>query len=172
MFSGHGMVDRQHYEQRIYAKTASLFETAASSAAMLCPVDQPVIEKMRSYGYAIGMAFQIVDDVLDFTGEQATVGKPVASDLRQGLITLPALYYWESFPDDRDMKAILGGNHTGETEMNRLIDGIRDSGSIHKAMEAARHYVEHGLQALKDMPDNLQRTALENLASYIVDRQL
>jgi len=172
MFSGHGMVDRQHYEQRIYAKTASLFETAARSAAMLSPVDQPVIDQMRSYGYAIGMAFQIVDDVLDFTGEQATVGKPVASDLRQGLITLPALYYWESFPDDRDMKAILGGNHTGETEMNRLIAGIRESGSIHRAMDTASHFVDNGLETLKGMPDNLERRSLERLASYIVDRQL
>jgi geranylgeranyl pyrophosphate synthase len=172
MFSGHGMVDRRHYEQRIYAKTASLFETAARSAAMLSPVDRPVIEQMRSYGYSIGMAFQIVDDVLDLTGEQVTVGKPVASDLRQGLITLPVLYYWESFPDNREMKAILEGNHTGETEINRLIAGIRESGSIHKAMDTANGFIENGLQALKFMPDNLQRSALESLANYIVDRQL
>jgi len=172
MFFGRGVVDLQHYEQRIYAKTASLFETAASSAAMLSLVKQPVVEQMRCYGYAVGMAFQIVDDVLDFIGEQVTMGKPVASDLRQGLITLPALYYWESFPDDRDMKAVLGGNHRGEEEMNRLIAGIRESGSIHKAMDTARQFVERGLQALKDMPDNLERRSLEHLARYIVDSQL
>jgi geranylgeranyl pyrophosphate synthase len=172
MFSGHGMIDLPHYEQRIYAKTASLFETAARSAAMLSPVEQPVIDQMRSYGYSVGMAFQIVDDVLDFTGEQATVGKPVASDLRQGLVTLPAIYYCEIFPEDREIKAILGGNHREEKDINRLISGIRESGSIHKAMDTARHFVENGLQALKDLPDSFQRRALEDLASYIVDRQL
>ena len=58
-------------------------------------------ELLRQYGYEIGMAFQMVDDILDFTGEQATMGKPVASDLRQGLITLPAIYYLESNPKEQ-----------------------------------------------------------------------
>ena len=66
-----------------------------------------ILAAMRTYGYEIGMAFQIVDDILDFTGEQATVGKPVGSDLRNGLVTLPALYYVEAHPDDPDAEALL-----------------------------------------------------------------
>jgi len=172
LFSGHGLVDGEHYERRIYSKTASLFETAARTAAMLSPVDDTVVEQMRGYGYAIGMAFQIVDDILDFTGKQATVGKPTASDLRQGLATLPTLYYWEACPEDPDLKTILEGNRIGEMEMNRLISAIRDSGSIHKALERARGFIEHSLESLRDMPDNQERKALENLARYIVDRRL
>ena len=80
-----------------------MFELATAAAAILSPVDDEVVEDFRTYGYDIGMTFQIVDDVLDFTGEQATVGKPVGSDLRQGLLTLPALIYFEENHDDPDL---------------------------------------------------------------------
>jgi len=172
MFSGHGLVSRQQYEQRIYAKTASLFETASRSAAMLSPVDESVVEKMRVYGYSIGMAFQIIDDILDFTGEQATIGKPVASDLRQGLMTLPAINYWETHSDDQDMKAIINGNKIDEAQMNRLVSAIRNSGSINIALEQARYHIDNSLQVLQGFPDNPERQSLENLARYIIDRQL
>ena len=172
MFSGHGLVSRVLYEQRIYAKTASLFETAACSAAMLSPVDEQVVEQMRRYGYGIGMAFQIVDDILDFTGEQATIGKPVASDLRQGLITLPALYYFEASPEDSHWKSLQEGNLKIDEELNRLVAVIRSSGSIHKAMQDAQNFIHHSLEALQGLPDNPERQSLEGLARYIVDRSL
>jgi geranylgeranyl pyrophosphate synthase len=96
LFSSRGIASRENYYRRIYAKTASLFETAASTAALLGSVQEQVVKDMGRFGYEIGMAFQMVVDILDFTSEQATIGKPVANDLRQGLITLPALYYIES----------------------------------------------------------------------------
>jgi len=92
MFTSKGLASKEDYLQRIHAKTASMFELSTAAAALLSPVDEFLVEEVRLFGYDIGMAFQIVDDVLDFTGEQTTVGKPVGSDLRQGLITLPALY--------------------------------------------------------------------------------
>ena len=172
MFSGHGLVSHQEYELRIYAKTASLFETAARSAAILSSVDESVVEKLRVYGYSIGMAFQIVDDILDFTGEQATIGKPVASDLRQGLMTLPAIYYWEIHSDDRDLQSIVDGNKIAEPEMNRLIFNIRNSGSIEKALEQAGDYIDKSLHVLMDFPDTPEHRSLENLAHYIIDRKI
>ena len=141
-----------------------MFVLAAAAAALLSPVQSDVVEQMREFGYSIGMAFQIVDDVLDFTGEQATVGKPVASDLRQGLITLPALYYLDAYPDDADMHIILNGKQTGKADFERLVNAIRDSGAIQKSLQDARSYVEHGLELLRDMPDNIERRALEDLA--------
>src|SRR4030066_2508942 len=80
---------------RIYAKTASLFEMATRGAAMLSAAHEANVEPMRRFGYLLGMAFQIVDDALDFNGDEARVGKPVGNDLRQGLITLPTLCYIE-----------------------------------------------------------------------------
>ncbi|HEX7972840.1 MAG TPA: polyprenyl synthetase family protein [Anaerolineales bacterium] len=172
LFSSHGLASRENYDQRIYAKTASMFELAAAAAAMLSPVPEAVVEQARSFGYQIGMAFQIVDDVLDFTGEQATVGKPVASDLRQGLITLPALSYLQTYPEDEDIQAIISGNGYNDRLMDRLVVSIRRSGAIEQSMEEARTYIGRGLEILAGLPAGIERKALENLAGYIVDRSL
>ncbi|MBN1146845.1 MAG: polyprenyl synthetase family protein [Anaerolineales bacterium] len=172
LFSSPGLVSRANYDQRIYAKTASLFELATTAAAMLSLAGQETIEAMRSFGYSIGMAFQIVDDILDFTGEQATVGKPVASDLRQGLVTLPALYYLEGHPDDPDMKIVLAGDRVSEVVIERLVASIRKSGAIHRALDDAQEFVRLGLEILSTLPDSIERRALEDLGHYIVNRQL
>jgi geranylgeranyl pyrophosphate synthase len=171
LFSGRGVASRANYDQRIYAKTASLFELSSGAAAMLSTADDGVVEKLRGYGYHIGMAFQIVDDILDFTGEQATVGKPVASDLRQGLITLPTLYYLEVYPDDPDMKRILNGDPAGDASINRLVASVRESGAIRRALEDALRYVGTGLDLLSGLPDCPEHRALQELARYFVDRQ-
>jgi geranylgeranyl pyrophosphate synthase len=172
LFSSRGLANREDYEKRIHAKTASLFELATASAAILSPVSPDVIESSRCFGNAIGMAFQIVDDVLDFTGEQATVGKPVASDLRQGLITLPALYYMETHPDDADMATVLRGNHVTEANITRLVTAIRKSGAIQASLLVAQQHLERGLEILDGFPENPKRQALEDLARYIVQRDL
>jgi geranylgeranyl pyrophosphate synthase len=170
LFTSRGLASRPDYERRIYAKTASMFELATAAAALLCPVEEPVVETARRFGHDIGMAFQIVDDVLDFTGLQATVGKPVASDLRQGLVTLPALYYLEAHPDDADIRLVLSSSSPNGVVMQRLVEAIRLSGAIQRAMGEAQDYVERSLQALAELPDNAPRGALEALARYIVDR--
>jgi geranylgeranyl pyrophosphate synthase len=173
LFSSHGLASRQNYEQRIYAKTASLFEAATASAALLSPiVDDDAAEVMRQYGHHIGMAFQIVDDILDFTGEQATMGKPVAGDLRQGLVTLPALYYLERFPDDPSMAQILNGQALQDAEMDHLVGAIRQSGAVRQALDEAQAYVERGVALLQRFPACDERQGLEDLARYFVNRQV
>jgi geranylgeranyl pyrophosphate synthase len=172
LFNSRGKASRDNYYKRIYAKTASLFRASTYCAALISPVDETVVSQMETFGYEIGMAFQIVDDVLDFTGKQATVGKPVASDLRMGLITLPAIYYAESHPEDDDMKAILAGRYDDDVRMDRLVAAIRRSGVIHQAMDEAREFVDRGIQSISDLPDNKEHRALEELANYIVDRDI
>jgi len=171
MFTSRGLASRENYEQRIYAKTASMFELATAAAALLSPVEACVVEVARSFGYEIGMAFQIVDDVLDFTGEQATVGKPVGSDLRQGLITLPTLYYLETNPEDDTLHAILSGNGYRDDSMDQLVEAIRESDAIQQSMEEAKQYVARALVVLEEMPKTIERQALKDLAEYIVQRQ-
>jgi geranylgeranyl pyrophosphate synthase len=172
MFSSRGLVNREEYYRRIQAKTASMFELATAAAALLSPVDHNVVELSRQFGYQIGMAFQIVDDVLDFTGEQETVGKPVGSDLRQGLVTLPVLYYLESHPDDSDLSSVLSGNRYNDTIMNRLIQSIRQSDCIQQSMGEATQWVQTGVDLLHQLSDCTERQALESLAWYIVQRTL
>jgi geranylgeranyl pyrophosphate synthase len=94
------MLDREDYFRRIYAKTAAMFELATEAAAVLARAPEPQVEALRRYGVDLGMAFQIMDDILDFTGEAQVLGKPVGNDLRQGLITLPVLFYLEEHPGD------------------------------------------------------------------------
>lgn len=170
LFSSRGLASRDDYYHRIYEKTASMFELATAAAAMLSPVDSDHMERVRRFGYEIGMAFQVVDDILDFTGEAATVGKPVASDLRQGLITLPALHYLEANPGDPELESIIAGKPISEERLNHLVSSIRKSGAIQKSADEARHFVQCSLDILKEEPESIERDALEDLAEYIVRR--
>lgn len=172
LFSSRWVANREDYYRRIYAKTASLFEASTTTAAILSYANGHVMTSLKKYGYEIGMAFQIIDDILDFTSEQTTMGKPVASDLRQGLITLPVLYYLENHPNDEDMRNILESNFCDENCLGRLLDSIRESGAIKLSLDEARQSVQKGLDALTKLPDSDERKALEDLASYIVDREI
>jgi geranylgeranyl pyrophosphate synthase len=118
------------------------------------------------------MAFQIVDDILDFTGEQETVGKPVGSDLLQGLVTLPAIYYAESHPYDPDVLCLTGGCYTETERMERLVQSIRESDATAKSMKEAQVFIQKALEILLTMPAGLERQALEDLTGYIVNRNI
>jgi len=172
MFTSRGLINRDNYYKRIYAKTASLFEMTSRSAAMVSPVNEETAEAMRDFGYQIGVAFQIVDDILDFTGDQNAVGKPLGSDLLNGLVTLPAIYYAEANPDDADIVSLPNGGWTNNDNMTRLVDNIRASDSSKKAMLEAEQHVERALARLEAMEPCAERDALENLAKYIVDRKV
>jgi len=172
MFSARGVIDRNNYYNRIYAKTASLFEMSSLAATMVATENQDVRDSMKAFGYEVGMAFQIVDDILDFTGDQSTVGKPIGSDLLNGLITLPAIYYAEEYPNDEDVLSLPGGGWKDTQRVQRLVDGIRKNEAIEKAMNEARQAVSRALSALEDAPVSPEREALENLAKFIVDRKV
>lgn len=164
--------DRANYMQRIYAKTASLFETSARTPAMLANADTQTVEAMRRYGHEIGIAFQIVDDILDYTGDQVVVGKPLASDLRQGIVTLPALHYVETHPHTLYARALLEGNCLDNEQITGLVEEIRNSDAIERSHQEAVRYVESGLDSLRRVGQSPERYALEALAHYIVERKL
>ena len=172
LFGGRGRANRTDYNRRIYAKTASLFETSTTATAIIADSPEETKEKVRLFGYEIGMAFQIVDDILDFTSQTEKLGKPVASDLRQGLITLPALYYIEAFPDDQDMANVIEHDPCDEGCLDRLLTAIRESGSIEKAEDEARLHVARAIDALTNLPDCIERLSLIELARYIVNRNI
>jgi len=172
MFSARGVIERENYYQRIYAKTASLFEMAALAAAMVATEDEEMRTSMKVFGYEVGMAFQIVDDILDFTGEESAVGKPIGSDLLNGLVTLPAIYYAEANPENEDVLSLPEGGWKDTDRVQRLVDNIRQSEAIRQAMNEARQAVSRALAALSDAPISAERDALENLAKFIVDRKI
>jgi geranylgeranyl pyrophosphate synthase len=172
MFSARGVIERDNYDQRIYAKTASLFEMASLAACMVATEDEEMRAAMKVFGYEVGMAFQIVDDILDFTGEQSAVGKPIGSDLLNGLVTLPAIYFAEANPDNEDVLSLPEGGWKDTERVQRLVDNIRQSEAIQQAMDEARLAVSRALQALSDAPVSPEKEALENLAKFIVDRKI
>lgn len=172
MFISRGLINRENYYKRIYAKTASLFEMTSRAAAMVSPVNDDTIEAMRDFGYQIGMAFQIVDDILDFNGDQNAVGKPLGSDLLNGLVTLPAIYFAEINPDDVDVLSLPQGGWTNNENMTRLVEKIRSSSCTKKSMVEAEQHVDRALTRLDAFEPCAERDALENLAKYIVDRKV
>lgn len=171
MFTSRGLISRENYYQRIYAKTASLFEMSSRAAAMVSPVDEECVESLRVFGYETGMAFQIVDDVLDFTGDQLAVGKPLGSDLLQGLVTLPAIYFAEANPDDPDVIALAEGGWSNQERMTRLVDSVRRSPAIEQSAREAEACIDRALLALDPLPASGEKNALEELARFLIDRK-
>ncbi len=130
-----------------------------------------VTQIMRNYGYEIGMAFQIIDDILDFIGEQATIGKPAGSDLRMGIITLPVIHYVENHPHDPLALALNEGDCLNDAQTETLLACIRNSDAIPRSHKDAVDHVDRGLKALRQLPETPERYALEELAGYIVERK-
>ncbi|MHB8817618.1 MAG: polyprenyl synthetase family protein [Bellilinea sp.] len=173
LFNSRCRADREEYYQRIYAKTASLFETCTTCAALISPVDQKTTDLVRQYGYDIGMAFQIIDDVFDFTSDQSKLGKPVGSDLRQGLITLPTLHFLENHPDDEDAQEIISGDCLYyDEQVGRLVEKIRASDAIASSLVEANNYVDQALEKLQRLPACPERSYLEELTLYITRRNV
>lgn len=170
LFNNREISSRDEYFSRIYAKTASMFELATGAAAILGDADEEIVDSALRFGYEVGIAFQIVDDILDFTGQQTTVGKPVASDLRQGLVTLPALYFLDAYPDDPDLKKILSGGNYRDEHIDDLVRAIRKSGAIDQAKEEAGEFADRAISILGTFPESPERQALEDLSRYIVNR--
>jgi geranylgeranyl pyrophosphate synthase len=173
LFSSRCQVNRQEYFQRIYAKTASLFEAAVSCAALISNGSQETIDTVRHFGYNIGMAFQIVDDIFDFTGDQSKLGKPVGNDLRQGLITLPAIYYIEQNPDDNSAQDILAGNcfQYGQ-ELSLLIERISASNAIESSLIEADGYIQTAMSCLEKFSTSPEQMHLKELTLYITRRNV
>lgn len=163
---------RKDYYDRIYAKTASLFEVSTEAAAVLSHADPDQTAQAKVVGFNLGLAFQIVDDVLDFVGNQEEVGKPVASDLRQGLLTLPALLAIDSRPvDDATIDAILE-RRLDPAALEDLIWQVRTSDAIARSLDEARGFVRRAHEALASLPAGRERDALSDLAAYVVQRTL
>ena len=110
-------ISREPYWKRIYHKTASLFCTSAESGAILSGAPEDQVQSLKSYGYNVGMAFQIVDDILDFNGTEEEVGKPVGNDLLQGTLTLPSILLMEQYPDNNPVKRFFENGNSENVKM-------------------------------------------------------
>lgn len=172
--------EKANYYQRIYAKTASLFCAATEGGAILSGIAEERIQDLRQYGYNLGMAFQIVDDILDFTGDESTLGKPAGSDLRQGTLTLPFFHYLHRHPDadgvvarlvDAQLRADQGDGREWHVLVSHLVHDLRTSGAIEAARGEARAFLRQAIENLAHLPENASRRSLQGLCEFVVQRK-
>lgn len=161
---------RETYFKRIGNKTASLFSMATESAGIVNKAPEKEIKALKNYGYNLGMAFQIVDDIMDFTADEEKLGKPVASDLLQGHLTLPTIMLKEQYPEDNPIKAIFE-NRGKEQSLNRAIEMIRNSGIIADCYRIAQIFTTEASKTINELPHNPCRKSLLELANYVVERE-
>jgi geranylgeranyl pyrophosphate synthase/phage shock protein PspC (stress-responsive transcriptional regulator) len=162
--------DVQRYLDRITGKTASLFAVAAEGGAIVAGVPDEQVEALRLYGMRLGIAFQIVDDILDFTGDPEVMGKPNGSDLQSGTLTLPAILYMQRHPEDNPIKRAFDGVRR-RSNLERAISGIMSSGVLDESMVTARRFGDDARTALRTLPDSEVRRTLDGLIDYVFERK-
>ncbi len=122
------------------------------------------------FGFALGMAFQIVDDIMDFTADATKLGKPVGNDLRQGIVTLPVIIYAENNPGDDEIAALENGKCLEDDAVVSIIEKVRNSNAIENAHLEAEAYIDTATSLLTDIDPGEYRSALIELSSYITRR--
>ena len=162
--------DRSNYFHRIYGKTASLFSLSTQSGAILSAAPEPAVDIMKEYGDNLGIAFQIVDDILDFTSTENAMGKPVGSDLTQGTLTLPAIMLLERYPDDNPVKKVFESRDM--EYVSKAIDMVLNSSIIDDCYQIATEYSQVSCKNFMNLPEKDCREALMGLCEYVVKRQV
>lgn len=160
---------REKYFGRIARKTAALFCLSTESGAVLSDAPEESVQLLHDYGYDLGVAFQIIDDILDFVGTEQELGKPVGSDLSQGTITLPSMMLLERYPENNPVRRLFE-NRGGEEDIKQAIEMVCNSSIPKECYAVAREYCERACRDLEKLPENEVHTCLSELAEYIMRR--
>ena len=155
--------DVDEYMSRIEAKTATLLAACCNIGALLGGLDMDQRLALRAYGRSIGLAFQIADDVLDYTATEGQVGKPIGHDIAEGFATLPLMLSSVKIED---------GRRLDEQEASRVVDAVRNSHGPQRALEEARNHSDAAREQLKTISAGDATSALAALADYVVSRKL
>ncbi len=171
-FNGNLDITEEQHMDISERKTAFLFSACTQLGGILGRVPEEKVEKLRLYGLNVGRAFQLVDDVLDFTSDENTLGKPVGSDLKEGKLTLPLIYLMrDGKPEHRDLvQQALRGNELSDAQRDVIINLVREYGTAERVLKKAHLYAEEARSCLEDFPDNTARDALLSIPDYIVER--
>jgi all-trans-nonaprenyl-diphosphate synthase len=155
------------YLEKSYYKTASLIANSAKAAATLSESKTEIAENMYSYGRHLGLAFQIVDDILDFTGSTEGLGKPAGSDLKSGNLTVPVLFALEKEPY---LEVLIEREFSGTGDLEQAIAMVETNGGIDRARELAAKQAHLAVEHLSDLPASEYRQALVDMADYVLSR--
>ncbi|NEZ60390.1 solanesyl diphosphate synthase [Adonisia turfae] len=155
------------YLMKSYYKTASLIANSCKSAGVLSEVSDSLAEAFYQYGRNLGLAFQVVDDILDFTGSEEVLGKPAGSDLLSGNLTAPVLYAMEETPY---LATLIEREFAQSGDFDEAMALVKASRGIERSRELASQHVKRAVHNLADLPQSEPKRALEALSSYVLSR--
>ncbi|KAL1349861.1 hypothetical protein HN51_026350 [Arachis hypogaea] len=160
-------VELDEYLIKSYYKTASLIAASTKGAAIFSGADRNITEKMFEYGKNLGLSFQVVDDILDFTQSAEQLGKPAGTDLAKGNLTAPVIFALEKEPKLRD---IIESEFSETSSLDEAIKLVKSCGGIERAQELAKEKADLAIQSLQCLPPSIFRLALEDMVAYNLQR--
>ncbi|MDP1526552.1 MAG: polyprenyl synthetase family protein [Rhodocyclaceae bacterium] len=163
-------IDTNEYLQVVRYKTAKLFEAAARVGALLGNSDESVESGLAAYGMHLGTAFQIIDDVLDYSGDESSIGKSLGDDLAEGKPTLPLIHAIKHGSAAQSETVRLAIESGGRADFSAIIEVVRETGGLEAAREVAIREIELAKQAIAILPEANYQNALLELADYAVAR--
>lgn len=168
--AGNADTSEEQYLDVITRKTAILFAAACYGAAVLSGQSQTTQDAMHAFGLNLGIAFQMIDDVLDYDGDPAAMGKNVGDDLNEGKVTLPLIYTLTH--GNADEQTLIRGAITAKSSerIDSVVTAVQRCGALDYTRGRARHYHDLALESLRDLPDSSVRTAMERLTALSIDR--
>jgi heptaprenyl diphosphate synthase len=158
------------YLNRIGGKTAALIGAACEGGAIAASTDEAAIEALRDYGYNLGMAFQIIDDILDFTGDEAVMGKRPGSDLLGGVLTLPSILLMEEAPDKNPITRLFAARRNQSQLLEEAVTAVLASDAVPRSRRMAEEFAGRAVDALQGLPPTDSRDTLAGLAGYVLRR--
>ena len=164
----------EHYLSVLSDKTGSLISASAELGVLFSGADQALREPVRKYGEAIGVAFQLIDDVIDIYSDGKTSGKTPGTDLRAGVPTLPVLYLRQDAQHDPASAAlveIIDGGLEDDAALNDVLEQMRKHPATERAFQEAKRWADQAIAALQDLPAGPVREALTNFADAVIERQ-
>lgn len=157
------------YLRRIKRKTALLIATSCQIGAIAADAPESIHKKLFRFGYYVGMSYQIIDDILDFTSTENALGKPAGGDLLQGNITAPVLYAMENDKIRSEVEKV--NEHMRPNEIEKIISLIKQSGAIEKSMALSDLYLDKALHILEELPANRAKKTLQDISKFIGKRK-
>lgn len=164
----------ENYYEKISHKTACLIAACCKGGAIISEASDEEIELLTDYGMNLGIAFQIIDDVLDYTEDQATIGKPAGNDLRQGMVTLPLIYALQEQSQNghyQQVYTLLNDTSHKDEDINSVVDWVTGGAGVERSLADAQAYAEKARTALYRFSASPDREVLDELIDFVVLRK-
>jgi octaprenyl-diphosphate synthase len=166
-------ISEADYMELVDRKTASLFSACAKLGAIAAGADDAAEAKLGDFAWNLGMAFQLVDDILDFTSTEKILGKPAGNDLREGKVTLPMIYALEtaSAEESQVVETVMADGNYDQVPFMRVLQILEHHGSVARAYERAHAFTARARNLLSTFPESPAQRALQAIIDLVTDRQ-